>query len=106
MLGCPGPGPYPGPGCGGPGEATELFMGPFPSLAPLAGRGGIETLPSLDWPMAGDMDRELEESVGEGEGRGRGEPADCLTAGSALSGLPSSLRVSALSAPWSCNTRQ
>ena len=114
MFGCPGPGPYPGPGCGGPGEATELFMGPFPSLAPLAGRGGIETLPSLDWPMAGDMDRELEEPVGEGEGRGRGEgegrgrgePADCLTAGSALSGLPSSLRVSALSAPWSCNTRQ
>jgi len=49
--------------------------------------------------MAGDMDRELEEPVGEGEGRGlgdgdglgRGEAEALLTAGSALSGLPSSL---------------
>ena len=48
--------------------------------------------------MAGLMDRELEEPVGdglslglgEGDGLGRGDP-DCLTAGSALSGLPSSL---------------
>jgi hypothetical protein len=56
--------------------------------------------------MAGDMDRELEEPVGEGEGRGlgegegrgRGEAEVLLTAGSVLSGLPSSLRVSCLSA--------
>ena len=56
--------------------------------------------------MAGDMDRELEEPVGEGEGRGlgegegrgRGEAEALLTAGSVLSGLPSSLRVSCLSA--------
>ena len=48
--------------------------------------------------MAGDMDRELEDPVGDGEGLGRGEgegrgrgEADCLTAGSVLSGLPSSL---------------
>ncbi len=49
--------------------------------------------------MAGDMDRELEEPVGEGEGRGlgegegrgRGEAEALLTAGSVLSGLPSSL---------------
>ena len=50
--------------------------------------------------MAGDIDRELEDPAGdgdcrgrddgEGEGRGRGD-ADCLTPGSALSGLPSSL---------------
>ena len=49
--------------------------------------------------MAGDIDRELEEPVGdgdglglgEGEGRGRGEAEARLTAGSVLSGLPSSL---------------
>ena len=49
--------------------------------------------------MAGDIDRELEEPVGEGEdlglgdgeGRGRGEAEALLTAGSVLSGLPSSL---------------
>ena len=74
-------------------------MGPFPSEAPLAGRGGIETLPSLDWPMAGDIERELEEPVGDGDGLGLGEgegrglgDADCLTPpDSALSGRPSSL---------------
>ena len=48
--------------------------------------------------MAGDMERELDDPVGDGEGRGlgdgdglgRGEPA-CLTPGSVLSGRPSSL---------------
>ena len=86
-------------------------MGPFPSEAPLAGRGGIETLPSLDWPMAGDMERELEDPVGDGEGLGRGEgegrgrgEADCLTPGSALSGLPSSLPDWAPPTSWNINT--
>ena len=48
--------------------------------------------------MAGDMERELEDPVGDGEGLGLGEgdglglgEADCLTPGSALSDLPSSL---------------
>jgi len=48
--------------------------------------------------MAGDMDLELEDPVGEGEGRGLGEgvgrgrgDAPALSPGSALSGLPSSL---------------
>ena len=50
--------------------------------------------------MAGDIDRELDDPAGDGDcrglddgdgdGRGLGD-ADCLTAGSALSGLPSSL---------------
>lgn len=84
----------------GAGDAIELFIevGPLPSEAPLAGRGGIETLPSLDWPMAGDMDRELDEPVGDGDGLGLGEgdglglgEDEGLTPGSALSGLPSSL---------------
>jgi len=70
----------------------------LPSEAPLAGRGGIETLPSLDWPMAGDMDRELDDPVGDGEGLGLGDGEglglgedEGLTPGSALSGRPSSL---------------
>lgn len=96
MLGWLG---YP-PGPPGAGDAIELFIevGPLPSEAPLAGRGGIETLPSLDWPMAGDMDRELDEPVGDGDGLGLGEgdglglgEDEGLTPGSALSGLPSSL---------------
>ena len=49
--------------------------------------------------MAGDIERELEDPVGDGEGLGLGEgeglglgEADCLTpADSALSGRPSSL---------------
>ena len=49
--------------------------------------------------MAGDMERELEDPVGDGEGLGRGDgdgrglgEADCLTPpDSALSGRPSSL---------------
>ena len=53
------------------------------------------------------MDRELDDPVGEGDGRGRGDgdglgrgDPDCLTPGSALSGLPSSLP----DCPCSCNT--
>ena len=59
--------------------------------------------------MAGDIDRELDDPAGDGDcrglddgdgdGRGLGD-ADCLTAGSALSGLPSSLL-----ADWSCNNK-
>ena len=107
MLGWPG-GPYPG---WGPGEAELLIAGPgpLPSLAPLAGRGGMGT-PSRGWPMAGLMDRELEEPVGdglglglgEGDGLGRGDP-DCLTAGSALSGLPSSLLECPPAFSWNIN---
>jgi len=69
------------------------LMAPFPSLAaaPLAGRGGMDSDPSLGWPTAGDMDLELELPVGEGEGRGRGDTPPPLTPDSSLPGRPSSL---------------
>jgi len=72
------------------------MLGPLPSLAPLAGLGGIETAPpSLGWEMAGDMDLEDDDPVGEGEGLGRGlglgRASAALTPSSRDSGRPSSL---------------
>ena len=89
------------------------MLGPLPSLAPLAGLGGIETAPPslekavvkdtsirmnlfyLGWEMAGDMDLEDDDPVGEGEGLGRGlglgRASAALTPSSRDSGRPSSL---------------
>ena len=90
------------------------MLGPLPSLAPLAGLGGIETAPPslekeivgkeadmirwfyLGWEMAGDMDLEDEDPVGEGEGLGLGlglgRASAALTPPSSRdSGRPSSL---------------